>query len=85
MPARSKSQQKLMAMVYAVQKGKMKSPSKKVEELADSMSQDSAKDFASTKHTGLPEKKESGWNKFSEVQKANLLVNYVLLRRFKLI
>jgi len=59
MPAVSKAQQKFMGMVHATQKGDMKSPSKEVEKAADSMSKKSAKDFASTKHKGLPAKKKA--------------------------
>lgn len=57
MPATSKSQQRFMGMVHAVQKGDMKAPSKQVAEAAKSMSKSDAKDFAKTKHKGLPEKK----------------------------
>ena len=59
MPAQSKAQQRFMGMVHAVQKGDMKAPSKEVEKAADSMSDKDAKDFASTKHKGLPNKVES--------------------------
>jgi ABC-type transporter MlaC component len=48
-----------MGMVHAVQKGDMEAPSKEVEKAADSMSKKSAKDFASTSHKGLPNKKEN--------------------------
>jgi hypothetical protein len=60
MPAVSKAQQKFMGMVHATQKGDMEAPSKEVEKAADSMSKKSAKDFASTKHKGLPNKKDEG-------------------------
>jgi hypothetical protein len=59
MPAVSKAQQRFMGMVHAVQKGDMEAPSKEVEKAADSMSDKDAKDFASTKHKGLPNKKEN--------------------------
>jgi uncharacterized protein Yka (UPF0111/DUF47 family) len=59
MPAVSQQQQKFMGMVHAVQKGDMKAPSKEVEKAADSMKKSDAKDFASTKHKGLPVKKEA--------------------------
>ena len=58
MPAKSKSQQRFMGMVHAVQKGEL-SPSKvsdKVKDVADNMSDKDAEDFASTKHKGKPEK-----------------------------
>ena len=62
MPAKSKSQQKFMGMVHALQKGEIKPSdvSDKVKKAADSMSDKDAEDFASTKHKGLPKKvKES--------------------------
>ena len=59
MPAQSKAQQRFMGMVHAVQKGDMEAPSKEVEKAADSMSDKAAKDYASTSHKGLPNKKES--------------------------
>ena len=59
MPAVSKAQQRFMGMVHAVQKGDMEAPSKEVEKAADSMTDKDAKDFASTSHKGLPNKKES--------------------------
>jgi len=54
MPAVSKAQQRFMGMVHATQKGDMESPSKEVEKVADTMKKVDAKDFASTKHKGLP-------------------------------
>jgi hypothetical protein len=59
MPAQSKAQQRFMGMVHAVQKGDMEAPSKEVEKAADSMSDTAAKDYASTSHKGLPNKKEN--------------------------
>jgi hypothetical protein len=55
MPAHSKAQQRFMGMVHAAQKGDMENPSPEVEKAADSMSDKDAKDFASTKHDGLPD------------------------------
>jgi hypothetical protein len=55
MPAQSKAQQKFMGMVHAAQKGDMENPSPEVAKVADSMSDKDAKDFASTKHAGLPD------------------------------
>ena len=57
MPAVSKAQQRFMGMVYAVKKGEMSAPSSEVATVAASMKKKDAKDFASTKHKGLPEKK----------------------------
>ncbi len=54
MPAQSKAQQRFMGMVHAAQKGDLDNPSKEVEKAADSMTDKAAKDFASTKHKGLP-------------------------------
>ena len=58
MPAVSEKQQKFMGMVRSVQKGltKRSDVSESVTEAADSMSPKDVKDFASTKHKGLPEK-----------------------------
>jgi hypothetical protein len=54
MPAVSKAQQRFMGMVHAAQKGDMENPSPEVAKAANSMSDKDAKDFASTKHKGLP-------------------------------
>ena len=64
MPAVSKAQQRFMGMVYAVKKGEMSAPSSEVAKAAASMSKKDAKDFASTKHKKLPEKKvtKEGWS-----------------------
>jgi Protein of unknwon function (DUF3008) len=50
----SQAQQKFMGMVHATQKGE-KAPSKEVAKVAKSMGKKDAKDFASTKHKGLPQ------------------------------
>jgi hypothetical protein len=66
--AKSKAQQKFMGMVHAAQKGE-KPASKEVSKVAKSMGKKDAKDFASTKHKGLPNKvKEESTDK--EDQKA---------------
>jgi uncharacterized membrane protein YgcG len=49
----SKAQQKFMGMVHAAQKGE-KPASKEVAKVAKEMPKKAAKDFASTKHKGLP-------------------------------
>ncbi len=54
----SKKQQKFMGMVHAAQKGE-KPASKEVAKVAKEMPKKDAKDFASTKHKGLPEKAKS--------------------------
>jgi hypothetical protein len=51
----SKQQQKFMGMVHAAQKGK-KPASKEVAKVAKGMSKKDVKDFAQTKHKGLPKK-----------------------------
>lgn len=56
MPAKSEAQQRLMGMALAAKRGEG-SYSGKVKELADSMTEKQLKDFAKTKHDGLPEKK----------------------------
>jgi len=52
----SKNQQQLMGQAYAYKKGETKTASKAVKDLAASMSLKDLKDFASTKHKGLPDK-----------------------------
>lgn len=59
MPAVSKAQQRFFGMVRATQKGEMKNPSPEVAKAAESMKKSDAKDFASTKHKDLPEKKKT--------------------------
>jgi len=61
MPAVSKAQQRFMGMVHAAQKSEDPTPfSKDVKKAADSMSDKAAKDFASTKHKGLPDHVKEG-------------------------
>jgi hypothetical protein len=67
MPAVSKAQQRFMGMVHASQKGDMENPSPEVEKAANSMSDTDTKDFASTSHKGLPDKKEEQINKLKEI------------------
>ena len=59
MPSNSKAQQRYMGMVHACKKSDYKDcASKEVEDTARGMKAKDAKDFASTKHKGLPDKKE---------------------------
>lgn len=51
--AKSKAQQKFMGMVHAAQKGE-KPASKSVAKVAKDMPKKAAKDYAATKHKGLP-------------------------------
>ncbi len=70
MPAKSKAQQRFMGMVHAVQKGDMEAPSPEVAKVAADMDDKSAKDFASTKHKGLPNKvKSESIDKLKEIIK----------------
>ena len=55
--AKSKAQQRFFGMVRAAQKGEG-SASPEVAKVAGEISKKDAKDFASTKHKGLPEKKK---------------------------
>ena len=61
MPSVSKAQQKFMGIVHAYKKGEIPASkvSKAVKDAAKSMKKKSAKDFASTKHKGLPSKVRS--------------------------
>lgn len=56
MPAKSQSQQRLMGMVHAYQQGRLKNPSPQVKSVAKHIQPQDAKDFAETKHEGLPKK-----------------------------
>ena len=60
MPSKSKAQQRFFGMVDAYKKGEMKNPSSKIKKAAKGMSMSDVKDFAETKHKGLPEKVEEG-------------------------
>ena len=55
-----------MGMVHAYKQGKLKDASEEVKKIAASMKDDDAKDFAKTKHEGLP----------SAVEKAAFLSGY---------
>lgn len=52
--AKSKKQQELFGLVHSVQKGDTKAPSKKIADLARTMSKKAVKDYTSTKHDNLP-------------------------------
>jgi hypothetical protein len=71
MPAKSQAQQKFMGIVHAIQKGDAKASdfSKDAQDTAKEMKPSDAKDFASTKHTGLPKKvgKEGVEQKLKEI------------------
>lgn len=55
----SKAQQKFFGIVRGLQKGKIKNASPDAKKAAASMSKKDVKDFAATKHKGLPAKKET--------------------------
>lgn len=66
----SKQQQKFFGMVHALQKGeKVPGASKELKSVAKGISKKAAKDFAGTKHKGLPEKVKN--NKTTENQNVN--------------
>ena len=58
MPSKSKSQQRFFGMVRALQKGEMdpSEASPEIRRAAKKMKKKSVKDFAETKHKGLPER-----------------------------
>ena len=62
MPAVSKKQQKFFGIVRSVQKGEQSPTTPEVAKAASSMKKSDVKKFASTKHKGLPVKKESYYN-----------------------
>jgi len=56
----SKAQQRFMGMAHAMQKGeKIPGASKELKKVAKTMKKGDVKDFAKTKHKGLPEKKKA--------------------------
>ena len=58
MPAVSKKQQRFFGIVRAIQKGEMAPTTPETAKAAATMKKKDVKDFASTKHEGLPEKKK---------------------------
>ena len=58
MPAVSKTQQKFFGIVRAIQKGEMAPTTPETAKAAADMKKSDVKKFASTKHKGLPDKKE---------------------------
>ena len=70
MPALSKKQQRFFGIVRAIQKGEMAPTTPETAKAAADMKKKDVKDFASTKHKGLPEKKVSKEEKdFSQKDK----------------
>ena len=78
MPAKSKSQRHLMGYAYSVKKAgkkskkskKYKEASQSVKDLADSMTLDQLKDFATTKEKGLPKKVKKKKKKASKTNES---------------
>lgn len=66
MPSKSKAQQRFFGMVDAYKKGEMKNASSKIKKAAEGMSMSDVKDFAETKHKGLPEKVEENTIRLTE-------------------
>lgn len=70
--SKSKSQQKLMGMVYAYQKGKLNTKKlnkellSKIKTISIQMKQKDVKDFAKTKHDKLPQKVENLITNFND-------------------
>ena len=70
MPAVSKKQQRFFGIVRAIQKGEMAPTTPETAKAAADMKKSDVKDFASTKHKGLPEKKVKKESFEAGVQKA---------------
>jgi len=67
MPSKSKSQQRFFGLVRKCQKtGECLSP--KIKKVADNINKKDAKDFASTKHKGLPNKKRKTFKEYLEAE-----------------
>lgn len=77
MPSKSKSQQRLMGLAYAYKSGDVKSKdlnpkyADEVKQISKSMTKKQLKDFAKTKHKGLPEKVEEKILSFASFVKEN--------------
>lgn len=86
MPAKSKSQQRLMGMVYAYKNGDLKlkniksdSLKKKIKDISKGISLKDAKDFATTKRKKLPQKVEESINTLNDLfvnSIKNNIINY---------
>ena len=69
MPAVSRKHQRFFGMVRQAQKeGQAKAASPEVARVASSIKKSDAKDFASTKHKGLPEKKKMNEEGFDHLR-----------------
>jgi hypothetical protein len=76
MPALSKKQQKFFGIVRAIQKGEQAPTTPETAKAAADMKKSDVKDFASTKHKGLPEKK-----KIKEEIKQNRPISFPEMQR----
>ena len=76
MPAVSQKQQKFFGIVRAIQKGEMAPTTPETAKAAADMKKKDVKDFASTKHKGLPEKKE-----MEEALRSSLLSDPKFMKR----
>jgi hypothetical protein len=72
MPAKSKSQQRLMGMVYAYKKGKLNTKNmdkgllNKIKDMSSNMKTKDVKDFAQTKHADIKESMIISFKKFCD-------------------
>ena len=77
MPSKSKSQQRIMGLAYAYKSGDVKSKdlnpkyADEVKKISKSMTKKQLKDFAKTKHKGLPEKVEERIMTFNSFVREN--------------
>lgn len=78
MPAVSKTQQQLMGMVHRYNKGDFPDAPEIVKDIAKSMKKKDTKEFAATKHKGLP-KHVKKRKKKKKSSKAELIVNLIKL------
>ena len=79
--AMSVKQQRFMALVHKAKKGE-KPASPEVAKAAEGMSEKDAKDFASTKHKGLPMKKEEMENESYDVKTAKTKFGKITVKSF---
>ena len=79
--AMSVKQQRFMALVHKAKKGE-KPASPEVAKAAEGMSKKDAKDFASTKHKGLPMKKEEMENESYDVKTAKTKFGKITVKSF---
>jgi len=81
MPAKSKSQQRLMAMALLYKTGKIKNVNATIKKVGDSMSVKQLKKFAKTEHSKLKETKEKTSEKSTELNESR--IRQMVSRRIK--